>query len=244
MNSEQSRLGTWRTFERSTPFLTAKMAFRQLIGTEPRIKTDVEVDTVHEGGWTYCPQFLSQSSIIYSFGIGDDLVFELNVIRRSGAAVYAFDPTVTLGRLKLFYDLPDCLTFHPWAAAASDGMMRLYPRVRDGSISNSMFTFLPNPAVEHLAQSVHCKSIPSVAQELGHEEIDILKIDIEGAEYAVLAALLVSKLRPKQILVEFHHRHPALTKKHTVDTLEALRNCGYKVFSCSPTIREVGLLRE
>jgi hypothetical protein len=38
---------------------------------------------------------------------------------------------------------------------------------------------------------------------LGHDRIDVLKMDIEGAEGPVLDALVASNLRPKVICVEY-----------------------------------------
>lgn len=42
-------------------------------------------------------------------------------------------------------------------------------------------------------------------KELSHSVIDILKIDIEGSEYDVIEDLINSKIRPKELLNEFHH---------------------------------------
>jgi hypothetical protein len=39
----------------------------------------------------------------------------------------------------------------------------------------------------------------------GHREIDLLKIDIEGAEYGVLEQILRDRIAVRQLLVEFHH---------------------------------------
>ena len=42
-------------------------------------------------------------------------------------------------------------------------------------------------------------------RDLGHDHLDVLKMDIEGAEYAVLDDMLQSDILPDQLLVEFHH---------------------------------------
>ncbi|GIS18490.1 MAG: hypothetical protein CM15mP120_04060 [Pseudomonadota bacterium] len=42
-------------------------------------------------------------------------------------------------------------------------------------------------------------------RDLGHDHLDVLKMDIEGAEYAVLDDMLQSNILPDQLLVEFHH---------------------------------------
>ena len=37
----------------------------------------------------------------------------------------------------------------------------------------------------------------------GHEKIDLLKLDIEGAEVAVLTQMLDNKIYPKYLCIEF-----------------------------------------
>ena len=45
--------------------------------------------------------------------------------------------------------------------------------------------------------------LDTLLAERGIAELALLKLDIEGAEYAVLDALLAGGLRPAQLLVEF-----------------------------------------
>lgn len=79
--------------------------------------------------------------------------------------------------------------------------------------------------------------------KLGHHSIDIFKIDIEGAEYGVLSSLLASSLRPAQILVEFHHRFPGMTKSMTVNAIRNLRDAGYRIFHITNTGSEMSFIR-
>ena len=60
------------------------------------------------------------------------------------------------------------------------------------------------------------KSFPTIVQELGHlnRTIDILKIDVEGAEFSVfldkqVMALMATLVR--QILIEVHYKSEAQT---------------------------------
>ena len=41
-------------------------------------------------------------------------------------------------------------------------------------------------------------------RELGHDRIDLLKLDIEGAEYELLDAMFESDIRPMVMCIEFH----------------------------------------
>jgi hypothetical protein len=62
---------------------------------------------------------------------------------------------------------------------------------------------------------------------------DVIKMDIEGAEYAVLSDLLVSGLRPAQILVEFHHRWREVGARRTRQALQLLARSGYRIADVS-----------
>ena len=66
-------------------------------------------------------------------------------------------------------------------------------------------------------------------------EIDLLKMDVEGAEYDILEGLKGTKNLPQQLLVEFHHRFPGIGKERTADSIAMLRQLGYKIFALSET---------
>ena len=66
----------------------------------------------------------------------------------------------------------------------------------------------------------------------GHRQIDLLKIDIEGAEYEVLDSLLEKRLPVKQVLVEFHHDIlPGIARRKTVRMILKMVACGYKLLN-------------
>jgi hypothetical protein len=48
-----------------------------------------------------------------------------------------------------------------------------------------------------------CRSIPSMMRELGHDRIDVLKMNIEGAEHVVLEAALAARVLPRVITLTF-----------------------------------------
>src|SRR5262245_14315827 len=63
---------------------------------------------------------------------------------------------------------------------------------------------LDDPAVGNGGQffTAPAERLPTIARRLGHQRIDVLKIDIEGGEYAVLDDLLRSGPAVRQLLVE------------------------------------------
>jgi hypothetical protein len=73
---------------------------------------------------------------------------------------------------------------------------------------------------------------------------DLIKMDIEGAEYAVLADLLASGLRPRQVLVEFHHRWREVGVRRTREALALLSRHGYRIVEVAPSGLEYTLLRQ
>jgi len=62
-------------------------------------------------------------------------------------------------------------------------------------------------------------------RELHHGRIDLLKIDIEGAEYAVLRSLLEDGLVVKVLCVEFDQPMPVLA---TARMILQLKRAGYQ----------------
>jgi hypothetical protein len=61
--------------------------------------------------------------------------------------------------------------------------------------------------------------------ELGHSRVDLLKLDIEGAEYEVLIDLAKGSIRPLVLCIEFER----LGLRENYRALHALAQCGYRV---------------
>ena len=45
------------------------------------------------GGWCICPENLTADSVVYSFGVGEDISFDLALIERFGLRVMLLIPT-------------------------------------------------------------------------------------------------------------------------------------------------------
>lgn len=238
-----ARLSPWKRVKQTPAFQRGKLLVKRLTGRELWLRPEVHYPQRRYGEWTICPELLEQRVVVYSMGIGDNIDFELAVMDEWGAEVHAFDPTPPAAWVKNL-GLPDRFHFHAWAAAAQDGELMLYPRIkRDGSTSDDMYTLVAGESGRHDGIKVPAKSISSIMATLGHDSVDIIKLDIEGAEYEVLENLLSEKIRPRHLLVEFHHRFPGIGKSMTTDIVRQLQLNGYRILFVSATGREVSFIR-
>ncbi len=233
----------WKRVEKTPGYRRKKLFLKRLAGKELRIKPQLQVSIVKAGGWWFHPDTLNSDSIVYSFGIGEDVGFDLFLIERFGLDVHAFDPTPSTIDWLAARQLPVNFRFYPWAIAAQNGFLQLYPRLnRDGSRSKVMYTMVDEGASAAEAIDVPAVNLPSITKRLGHERIDLLKMDIEGAEYEVLDNLLQSTVRPRQLLVEFHHRFSGIGPKRTAAMIARLGKNGYRLIAVSETGRELSFM--
>lgn len=238
-------IAAWKRFEKTPQWQRKKRFLKRLIGKELRLKKDLDIPLTKDGGWWFSPDGLGNDSIVYSLGVGDEIDFDRLIIDKYGVEIFAFDPTPNSVSMLEAGDLPDRFHFHPWAVTASDGTLKFYPRLKkDGTKSDVMFTMIPEPETEDDVIEVPAYSLDTITSKLNHERIDLLKMDIEGAEYEVLDGLIDSPVLPTQLLVEFHHRFVEDGLSRTYDLVERLRQVGYKIVAISEIGREISFLRQ
>ncbi len=184
--------------------------------------------------WCVCPDNLSDSSVVYSFGVGEDISFDLELIRRFQVQLHAFDPTPRSIKWIRRQTLPKEFVFHEYGLADFDGSCNFLPPQNSLHVSHSILQRdSPWPAVKLPVQR-----LATIVQGLGHDRVDLLKMDIEGAEYGVLSDFLSSGIRVEQLLVEFHHRWPEVGIEKTRKAIQELQGGGYRIFNVSPTGEE------
>jgi len=184
--------------------------------------------------WCVCPDTLSASSVVYSFGVGEDISFDLELIRRFQVQLHAFDPTPRSIEWIRRQTLPNEFVFHEYGLADFNGRCTFLPPTNPLHVSHTIVQRKsPWPAVELPVQR-----LATIMQSLGHYRIDLLKMDIEGAEYGVLRDVLSSGMGVEQLLVEFHHRWPEVGVEKTKKAIRELNQAGYRIFHVSPTGEE------
>jgi FkbM family methyltransferase len=193
------------------------------------------------GGWNIATDRLDASSVIYSFGVGEDASFDLALIERCGVTIHGFDPTPRSIEWVARNNMPPGFVMHPYGLADSDGEAKFCPPVDPSHVSH---TILDRKETSGQAIRVPVKRLATIMAELGHQRIDVLKMDIEGAEYGVIDELARGAIRPGQILVEFHHRFAEVGIGKTKAAIQTLNRLGYALYSVSQSAEEFCFVHE
>lgn len=189
--------------------------------------------------WPVLPVFLGESSIIYSFGVGKNVTFELDVIAKIGCQVFAFDPTPRSAQWAREQAFPPQFQFFEFGIAEADGEMEFHPPRNPAHITYSVHMERHQESVPVRAP---VRTVDSLMRMLSHDEIDMLKMDVEGCEYAVIDQLASTRLRPRQLLIEFHHGFYGFTSAKTRAAVSTLHDMGYEVFWVSDRGLEYGFV--
>lgn len=149
-----------------------------------------EEEAVQEGSasdWAVCldPKYSlihrlqSKHCRVYSFGLGvDDRSLERS-LARSGCEVHCFDPSLK----------------QPHLQQTEMWLHRLSVDWRD-----------PNPAIVAQRQHASTKKLATILNDFGHREVDVLKADMESAEWKILENLVLEGVLDSvgQLLLELH----------------------------------------
>jgi FkbM family methyltransferase len=209
-------------------------------GVAPRLTLPTVSAGARSGVWTVCPDGITPDSVVYSFGVGDNIAWDLAMIRRFGVVVHAFDPTPASVRWVRAQTLPPRFHFHPYGLAAHDGVARFVAPQKAGSVN-----YTPAGAGRAGGASVTApvRRLATLWERLGRWPVEVLKMDIEGGEYRVIDDLLSSGVPVRQLLVEFHHHWRGVGLAKTLRAVRALENAGFRIFHISKRGLEFSFLR-
>ncbi len=175
--------------------------------------------------WTICPDELNENSIVYGGGIGSDISFEHELVKKFGCRVVLYDPSPTgLKTMSLPENKIPEFQYYPVALAAHKGKLSFAPPAELGGDS-----WFASEAGEGKIE-VPCTDLVSFMNENGHDRIDLLKLDVEGSEYEVIEDILNRRIPVQQICVEFHHGIlPGIRRRQTISAMLKLIMRGYKM---------------
>ena len=175
------------------------------------------------GGWWVPQGVIDSSSICYLAGVGTDISFDTALIEGTGCRAWGFDPTPqsitwfkkTFGTLKR-YELVET------GLAGTSTSMRFYSPSDPHHISHS----IKNLQHTNTFFTADVRTVKDTMLHLGHEHLDLLKLDIEGAEHDTIRTMLRDDIKPTVLAVEFDQPEPF---RWAVNTVRLLRQAGYQL---------------
>ena len=205
------------------------------------------------GGWVI-PDIFDESSVCYFAGVGEDITFDVEFVKKYGCDVHLFDPTpraikhcndviLSASSTNFISPIPvsskfpnyqivpiqaDKIKLHPIGLGREDSKVVFYPPANIEHVSHSI-TNIQGTSEEN-GFVAECSSLLSIMDQLGHTKINCLKLDVEGAELMVLEEILVQNIEVDVLCVEFDYlkkfQKPALE-----DVINALVVFGYSLVS-------------
>lgn len=215
---------------------------RKVLGREPSFHLDMKITSVELGesgaSWRLSLEELSADSVVYSVGVGTDISFDRALIAATSATVHAFDPTPRSTSWIKKQSLPARFSFQPVGLYDHDGDLSFFAPPDPDHVSFS----ITGSGREARAVGLKVQRLATLMRECGHLHVDVLKMDIEGSEYAVIDDIVKSAYSIGQLLIEFHHWMPGFSVQQTENAVKALRGAGYRLFAISDTGHEFSFI--
>jgi FkbM family methyltransferase len=181
------------------------------------------------GGWVVPVSLLDAESICYCAGCGEDISFDLGLIDRFSCDVYAFDPTPrAIKHVKKVAGENPKYHFYEIGLWDKEETLKFYVPKDPEHVSHSLVNL--QKTEDYI--SVKVKRLAKFMEEVGHKEIDFLKMDIEGAEYKVIETIIEDKINIKVICVEYDECFNPLDKGYTErirESVSSLLENGYSL---------------
>jgi FkbM family methyltransferase len=210
------------------------------------------IGTVY-GGWVIPDNYLNEESICYLAGAGEDISFDVGVAKKYNCQVYIFDPTPKAKKhfdnlvestkqnkkmpinSKDYYDCDSntikLLNFEEIGIWNKEDEIKFYSPKDPTHVSHSAVNL--QKTEKYFTAKV--SRLSEIMKANGHQTLDLLKIDIEGAEYLVIDTIIEDKLKIKVICVEYDEANNPLDKNYQTRIKESINkiiNYGYKVVDC------------
>lgn len=186
-----------------------------------------------EEGWYFCDAPSLRNGLVYTIGVGRNIRWDEAMIKEFNTTHHGFDPTPR--STSYFLDTPSRLPpgffFHTVGLGVKDGELAM--ELPDGNTDS----FVPSAlglagGKRHV--TVPVRTLSTLLASAGHTWVDVLKVDIEGAEGNVIQswADAAVTIPADQVLLELHGRYfPGVTGRTFAATVvENMRRCGFVLF--------------
>jgi FkbM family methyltransferase len=202
-----------------------KILFRKLIYSKYKIK-------YIKSDFLFFP--LINNAIVVDVGCGHEAEFAITMINKYNANSVIIDPTIKhkpqLDALVEKYQ--GKLKHYPYLLSKENGTIDFsQPKnYESGSILDDHVNSKREDTLVYKVQSIN---LDSLIKLLNVKHVDIIKLDLEGAEYELFKDINITQLNPfKQIFIEFHHHAiERYTLQDTKNIVTKLKSFGYKEYS-------------
>jgi FkbM family methyltransferase len=202
------------------------------------------------GGWWLPEWVLTCKTLnVLSAGAGEDITFEVGLLKTTNHSILVVDPTPRAIKhyQEFIYQMEHASPFPVnndqnmyYDQVSKKDLARLrYEPV--GLWSENVKQFFSEPSnPRHVSHSLinlqatesgfesNCRKVSSIASSNGIERFDIVKLDIEGAEYDVIGNILEDRCLPAILCCEFHSNDITLSRGYDIEhTLGLLYDAGY-----------------
>jgi FkbM family methyltransferase len=204
---------------------------------KPPVRVPVTTIGSDSCGWNIPTAGINKYSVCYLAGAGEDISFDVELSNKFGCEVLIFDPTprarqhfdkvIAGGEKELLAPRdPSLLHFIPVGIWTKKDVLKFFSPKDPQHVSHS----IGNMQKTDNYFEANVDRLQSIMQQNKHRHIDILKLDIEGAEFDVIDSMIADRLDIKIFCVEFHHRQ-GLDLKEIQQAIRKLEAAGYYVVS-------------
>lgn len=152
------------------------------------------------GGFVIPMGLLEENSVCYCVGCGEDISFDLGLIKEFGCHVYGFDPTPrAIKYVRKMTMLQENYHFFDIGLWDMDDSLKFYAPKNPDHVSHSALNL--QKTNEYFDARV--KRLSQIMHENKHEELNLLKIDVEGAEYSVIRSIIDDNIKISILCVEY-----------------------------------------
>jgi len=177
------------------------------------------------GGWWVPRSVLGSRAVAISVGVGEDTTFDEELLRH-GCEVWAFDPTpraaAHVDRACAAGLLGSRFHFFRVGVWHEDNCLRFYAPADPTHVSHS----LVNIQRTSTWFEADVWSLTRAVAQTGRPTPDVLKMDIEGAEVAVVRHMLAGAVRPAALCLELDAPLPA---SRNLSLIRELRRANYRL---------------
>jgi len=179
----------------------------------------IRLGTTYGGWWVPVAQS-GGGAIVYLAGAGEDISLDLALHER-GCFVRVLDPTPrAIAYVRSYGPTDGSFRFQPVGLWDQDTSLRFYSPENPEHVSHSVVNL--QSTLKYFEAEV--RTLRTLMCDNGDQSIDLLKMDIEGAEHAVVLDILANGPLPAAICLEFDQ---PCKLREIRKTAAALRAAGY-----------------